>query len=290
LSTWFVHIALVAYAGAAGLFLTWLVKPQQRLPSIGRVLLLAGLVAHLGSFLAAGAGAGLTSAGLGAAAWRSGQLFSLLAALIVVGYLLLDFKYKLPVAGVFVAPIAVAAMVPAHVVATGARTFDPELTHSVALAVHVTASTCGTAALALAFGLSLVYLASEKQLKRKQPGRLFARLPSLDLIDRAGWQLVVWGFVFLSVSIATGSLVTREATGALFVLAPKQGFAVLAWALLAVLVQARLVAGWRGRRVALLVVAGFLLLIGSYAALLSSKPAQRGAVLPAQSAQNGEVR
>src|SRR5205807_5191844 len=101
---------------------------------------------------------------------------------------------------------------------------------------------------------------------------LFARLPSLELIDRVGWLLVVWGFIALSVAIATGSLVSREATGHLFLLAPKQGFALLAWGLLATLVQARLVAGWRGRRVALLVVAGFLLLAGSYAALVTAAP------------------
>jgi ABC-type uncharacterized transport system permease subunit len=272
LTTAFVHIALLAYAGAAGLFLAWLVRPGPRVLTAGRALLWAGLFAHAVSLIAAGAG--LTSAGLGAATWTGGQLFSLLAAVTVTGYLLLDLRYRLPVAGAFVAPITVAVMVPAHLVAGGARPFNPELTHSVALAVHVGCSTLGTAALALAFGLSLVYLASEKQLKRKQPGRLFARLPSLELIDRVGWKLVVWGFVFLSAAIATGSLVSRESTGAIFQLVPKQGFALLAWGLLATLVQARLVAGWRGRRVALLVVAGFILLAGSYAALLLAPSAR----------------
>ena len=98
---------------------------------------------------------------------------------------------------------------------------------------------------ALAFALSLLYLASEKQLKSKHPGNLFARLPSLDLIDRVGWHLSVWGFIFLSIAIATGSLVSRESSGSAFPLAPKQGFAILAWALLAALIQARLIAGWR---------------------------------------------
>ena len=77
---------------------------------------------------------------------------------------------------------------------------------------------------------------------------------------------------FLSIAIATGSLVSKESTGASFPLQPKEGFAVLAWALLAALIQARLVAGWRGRRVALLVVAGFLLLVGTYAGLFAAPP------------------
>jgi len=161
-------------------------------------------------------------------------------------------------------------MVPAHLVNSGTRAIAPELIHSGALAAHVFSAAAGTAALALAFALSLLYLASEKQLKSKQTGRLFARLPSLELIDRVGWHLAVWGFVFLSIAIATGSLVSHEASGSAFPIAPKQGFAVLAWALLAGLIQARLVAGWRGRRLALLVVAGFLLLVGTYAGLLAA--------------------
>jgi ABC-type uncharacterized transport system permease subunit len=178
----------------------------------------------------------------------------------------------------FVAPLTVAVMVPAHLVQSSDRVIAPVISHNVVLFIHVGAAALGTGILALAFGLSVLYLASEKQVKDKRPGRLFARLPSLDLLDRASYRLAVWGFVFLSLAIATGSLVSHEATGATFPLAPKQGFAVLAWALFASLIQARLVAGWRGRRVAMLVVAGFVLLIGTYVGLLTAAPALQGTV------------
>src|SRR6267143_1393793 len=240
MATILVHIALLAYAAGAAAFLTWLVRPDGRLARAGRILLLAGVVVHFAAF---GVSLGIAGAGLGLSAWKGGQLFSLLAAVTVAGYLVLDFLYELPVAGAFVAPLTVAVMVPAHLVA---------------------------------FGLAILYLASERQVKSKRPGRLLARLPSLELIDHAGYRLAVWGFVFLSLAIATGSLVSREATGATLPFAPKQGFAILAWALFASLIQARLVAGWRGRRVAFLVVAGFVLLIGTYVGLLSAAPVLQG--------------
>ena len=270
MATALVHIALLAYTAGAAAFLGWLVRPVSRLVTAGRALLFAGLLLHLASFVAAHNG--LTGAGFGSGVWKGGQLFSLLAAFVVAGYLALDLRYRMPVAGAFVAPFTVAVMVPAHLVQSRARAIAPELTHSVALAVHVGAATLGSAALALAFGLAVLYLVSEQQLKSKHPGRLFARLPSLELIDRVGYQLAVWGFVFLSLAIATGSLASREASGAAMPLAPKEGFAILAWALFAALIQARLVAGWRGRRVAILVVAGFVLLVGTYAGLLSAAP------------------
>src|SRR5436190_14354017 len=273
MATILVHIALIAYAASAAAFLTWLVKPKPLLVRVGRVLLLLGVIVHFAAF---GVSLGIAGAGLGVSAWKGGQLFSLLAAVTVAGYLVLDFKYDLPVAGAFVAPFTVAVMVPAHLVHSDSRAIAPEVTHSLVLFLHVGAAALGTAVLALAFGLAILYLVSERQVKNKRPGRLLARLPSLDLLDRAGYLLAVWGFVFLSLAIATGSLVSREVTGATFPIAPKQGFAVLAWALFASMIQARLVAGWRGRRVAMLVVAGFVLLIGTYAGLLSAAPALSG--------------
>jgi glutamyl-tRNA reductase len=273
MATWLVHIALLAYAAGAAAFLTWLVRPDFRWVRIGRGLLLAGVIVHFAAFAT---GFSVAALGLGAGAWKGGQLFSLLAAITVAAYLILDFRYELPVAGAFVAPFTVAVMVPAHLVPSAAHAVAPQLYYSIALFLHVGAAALGTGVLALAFGLALLYLASEKQVKSKRPGRLFARLPSLDLLDRAGYRLAVWGFVFLSLTIATGSLVSREATGTTLPFAPKQGFAILAWALFASLIQARLVAGWRGRRVALLVVTGFVLLAGVYVGLLSAAPVLHG--------------
>lgn len=274
MATILVHIAMLAYAAGAVAYLAWLVRADQRWSNAGRALLAVGVVVHCAALVALiGSPDNVTGAGLGADAWKGGQLFSLLAAVTVAAYLLLDFRYDLPVAGTFVAPFTVAVMVPAHLVPATAHAIAPQLYHSVALVVHVGAAALGTALFALAFGLAVLYLASERQVKEKRPGRLFARLPSLELIDRAGYRLAVWGFVFLSLAIVTGSLVSHEAKGAVLPFAPKQGFAVLAWALFASLIQARLVAGWRGRRVALLVVTGFVLLAGVYVGLLSSAPA-----------------
>ncbi|HUJ28992.1 MAG TPA: cytochrome c biogenesis protein CcsA [Myxococcales bacterium] len=262
METLLVHLALVAYASGTAAFLTWLVQPDDRWPRIGRWLLLAGAVVHFASFAAMQSGT----------VWKAGQLFSLLAACTVTGYIWLDRKGGIPIAGVFVAPLTLAVMAPAHIVGSAQHEVAPRLWHSGALVFHVAVAALGTAALALAFGVSALYLASEKQAKSKRPGRIFARLTSLDSIDRTAWRLAVWGFVFLSATIATGSVVSSSATGSAFPFAPKQAFAVLAWALFAAMIQARLVAGWRGRRIALLVVIGFVLLAGVYAGLLSASP------------------
>src|SRR5436305_882706 len=167
MATILVHISLLAYTAGAAAFLTWLVKPDRKWVRAGRVLLLAGVVLHFSGFIAQ---AGATAAiGLGKETWKGGQLFSLLAAITVVGYLLLDWKYDLPVAGAFVAPFTVAVMVPAHLVPSAPRAISPQLYYSLALSIHVGAAAIGTGILALAFGLALLYIASEKQVKSKRP-------------------------------------------------------------------------------------------------------------------------
>lgn len=265
LGTVLVHLSLACYTAAVAVYLVWLLRPSDRLVTAGRLLLGAGLLGHLGAF----ASALVVSPDL--MPWRGGQLFSLLAAATVLLYLIFDLRYRVPVAGAFVAPLTVAAMVPAHFAQTTAQPHGV-LTRSLLLSVHVGSATLGSGALLLAFALALLYLAGERQLKRKRPGRLFSRLPSLDLIDRLGWLLSVWGFVLLSVVIVTGSFVTHVVFGGYLHLDPKSGFALLAWALLAAAIQARLVAGWRGRRLAILVVVGFMLLVCSYAGLLATAP------------------
>ena len=63
MATWLVHIALLAYAAGAAAFLTWLVRAGPRAVRIGRILLLAGVLVHLGAYAAT---LGLSGAGLGA--------------------------------------------------------------------------------------------------------------------------------------------------------------------------------------------------------------------------------
>lgn len=118
---------------------------------------------------------------------------------------------------------------------------------SLQLALHVAANIVGEALLLFAGASAGAYLIADKRLKQKtrRPGA--DALPSLGALDRAGHHLTVAGFVLL-----TAGLALAPAGGLSFSGAPsvrlRALFGILSWALLAIVLVARTLGGWRGRR------------------------------------------
>src|SRR5207342_3200198 len=66
--------------------------------------------------------------------------------------------------------------------------------------VHVSLALLGLAALVLNFAGAVMYLLQERQLKarRRQPGSVYYRLPSLETLDRLTYRALTFGFPFLT--------------------------------------------------------------------------------------------
>jgi ABC-type uncharacterized transport system permease subunit len=121
------------------------------------------------------------------------------------------------------------------------------------------------ASLAVAAGVGVMYLLMERQVKGKQFGLLFARLPSLEFLDTLNNRLVVAGFIALSITLGTGAFfIAGSSQGLTWMMDAKVLATLVAWGLFAGLAGARILVGWRGRRVALLTMAGFALVLVSF--------------------------
>ena len=192
-----------------------------------------------------------------------GQVVSLLAFLLVAVFLVVDLRTRAVVLGAFLAPAAVAVLVPSLWMA---RPGPPELATGLRqplLPVHVAVALAGLAVFGVATAVAGVYLLAERTVKGKRFGALFRKVPSLELLDDLNRRLVAWGFIALSLTLLTGAWVQAR-------LRPEARWSaaevavVVAWAVFGVLLQARVFAGWRGRRVALLTMAGFGVLVASF--------------------------
>ncbi|PTL77422.1 inner membrane protein YpjD [Vitiosangium sp. GDMCC 1.1324] len=247
-----VSLACHAYVVAALVYLAYLVRQLGAFATTGRMLVGMGLALH-----------GVALFGLfGAQGGRPvgmAQGFSTFAFLLLAIFLVVDVRYRKPVIGAFITPLAVAVLLPG-VLLDGGHPLHSDVQRPL-LPLHISIALLGVAASAVAAGVAGMYLLMERQVKGKRFGLLFARLPSLEFLDTLNRQLVVLGFIALSVTLVTGAFFSSGAPGFVWAWQSKQIATLVAWGVFAALVSARSFGGWRGRRVALLTMTGFALLL-----------------------------
>ena len=106
----------------------------------------------------------------------------------------------------------------------------------------------------------LGFLAQERRIKRKDPAVLRAGAIPLELLDRVNLWCVVAGFTLFTFGTAQGCLLACGEWGAGFTPELKVWSGVI-WVAYACVLWLRLTAGLRGRRVILLSVMSFLLVV-----------------------------
>jgi len=170
---------------------------------------------------------------------------------IAVIYLVIEHKYKKRNIGAFAAPLAFLAMAYASLspnINDHIQPLIPALKSNWLIA-HVGTCFFGYAAFAIAFGISLMYL---------------FYLPKSDLLDELTHQMVTFGFLFLTVGIITGAVWANSAWGSYWSWDPKETWSLITWFIYATLLHARMVRGWKGKRIAYLSIIGFMAVIFTY--------------------------
>ncbi|MFZ5469059.1 MAG: cytochrome C assembly family protein [Myxococcota bacterium] len=248
-------IAVHEYGTAAIVYLAYLVRQWRGLPVVGRFFVGSGLILH-------GASLGMTLAAQGMVPLGLAQGFSLVALLLLAIFFVLDLRYRTPVIGAFLMPVALAVLVPGLLLDAALAPLPAQVRPL--LPLHVTIALLGVAAFGAAAGVAVMYLLMERQMKGKKFGVLFSRLPSLQLLDELNRRLVVWGFIALSVTMVTGAFFVSDAASIAWRWEPKTIATLVAWLGSGALLHARFFAGWQGKRAAVLTMAGFCVLLVSF--------------------------
>ena len=178
---------------------------------------------------------------------------SVASMLMCVAYLVGRRRFRVSVAGAFIAPLALTSLLASRFVGDtpGARI------RSALLPFHVTMNLFGVALFSLAFASATLYLVQERLLKQKKIEGLFRRLPPLDALDRAEHRFLLAGFPLLTPGIVTGTVWARRVEMGSASDLLRVGFGYLTWMLFAGVLFLRAAAGWRGRRAAYGTIAGF---------------------------------
>ena len=94
--------------------------------------------------------------------------------------------------------------------------------------------------------------------------RLLALFPEPNVLDDLGYQMVMFGFLFLSAGIITGAVWANSAWGRYWGWDPKETWSLITWFVYATLLHAKMMRGWHGRRIAYLSVIGFAAVLFTY--------------------------
>lgn len=250
METIFLVIATLCYFSGTVGYLIYLFRDLAPIHRVSSGILLVGAIFHLGAIL-------LHSVQIGQLAVNnSQQALSFFALLLVVTYLAVQLRLQLRILGSFVSPIAVIFMLTSSLLPSSAVPRSA-IFQSGWVIVHVTFLFFANALFALAFSVGVMYLLQERQIKHKNFGFLYPRLPSLERLDEINHYCLMIGFPLMTAGLVIGfayaSLVWRSPWN----WDPKEIFALITWFIYAILLHERLAVGWRGRRAAWLAIFGF---------------------------------
>lgn len=240
------------YVGSAFAYLTYLTLPRRTLGHIATGGLIAGVLGHVICFVARALGGGLPLT-------STGVILSAIAMTVALVWLVAQFFTRAVIVGAFVSPIAAVFAILAAAVPSGEHAI--ETAPQGLLVAHLSMVYLGLAVFALAGCVGVVYLLQERQLKRKTLGKLFRRLPALDVLDRVGYRSQAAGFILLTLALITGAVIAAVTGKAMMFHARGEVLAtILVWGFYAAALQTRLFIGWRGAKGAWFAVTGFFLI------------------------------
>jgi cytochrome c-type biogenesis protein CcsB len=186
---------------------------------------------------------------------------------IVLLYLAMEWRLKNRSVGVFVLPVAFLIMAYASIAPGINNRIEPLIPalQSNWLTSHVLTCFMGYAAFTVAFALGVMFFIKKAAGTDSSKASAFIMLlPAESLLDELMYQCVALGFVFLTLGIITGSVWAHYAWGSYWSWDPKETWSLITWLIYALMLHARNVRGWRGKRMAIMSVIGFGCVLFTY--------------------------
>ncbi len=189
--------------------------------------------------------------------------------LLALAYLYTEMTTDERAMGVFILPLLVALQT-IPVVHPGVEDRAPVLQGPL-FGVHVSSLLFAYASFALACVIGITYVLLFKEIKAKHLGFFYARLPSLQVLDRMNQGAIVIGWIALTIGIIVGGIWAAQArvgyasgdprVQAMSLLDPKIFVALLCWFVYSFELFAARRIGWGGRRAAYLSALGFAIVL-----------------------------
>lgn len=107
-----------------------------------------------------------------------------------------------------------------------------------------------------------LYIIQDNALKNKMIGVIFSRLPSLSFLDKLNYRSICLGFPMLTISVISGLIWAKNVYGIYWRgYTSRHFYSLILWLIYALILHVRLSARLGGRKVALLSIAAFFVII-----------------------------
>ena len=196
------------------------------------------------------------------------EILSVVTLAIAAVYTVIEFASHDRRGGVFVILLAFLFQYTSTVFLAAPGAVSPvEAAESVWMRLHVVPALVAYTAFGFACIYGLLYLAARRGLRHHRFGVLFDRLPPLDLLGRMMWLALVTGFIFMTLTIATGPLLAAAGHAAAEGMtgSPKIMSKVItggvAWIIYAVAILGRLLGKWQPGRISVVAAFGYAVVV-----------------------------
>ncbi len=186
------------------------------------------------------------------------------AATAVVGLIFLrDQKYRAMWAFLLI-PVLILMFLAGTVLYADAAPVVPAL-RSYWLPIHVTIISVGSGIFLVSGVASILFLLRIRQPKGEEStgliGRLAARLPDAQTLDRLAYKTTIVAFPIFGAGVVLGAIWAEAAWGRFWGWDPKETVSFITWVIYAAYLHARATAGWRDTRAAWINVVGFVAML-----------------------------
>jgi ABC-type transport system involved in cytochrome c biogenesis permease subunit len=240
-------LAFVLFCLAALVYLAFQFSKKDSLARAGFWLAAAGLTSHSAALI-------LRTITSGHAPFTNMyESMSFLAWAIMLAFLIIDKKYKIPKIGAYILliVIGIVALASTPLMPKEATPLVPAL-QSYWLWLHVSVTMLGEAFFAVAFIASIMYLAAKEPEKK-------------DKMDSVSYRCVAVGFpLFTLGGLVFGMVWAYKAWGTYWSWDPKEVWSLITWIVFALYLHTRIVMGWKGKRSAIIALIGFLAALFTY--------------------------
>jgi HemX protein len=186
------------------------------------------------------------------------EIFTMLACSIAVTYFIIELRSQHKETGYFILNIAFFFQVTSSVFIKDTPEVR-EILRSPLFGVHVGTALLGYAAITIAGAYSLMYLMLYHEMKTTRFGAIYKKLPTLETLERMTFLAVTFAFLLLSGAILFGFIWLNRAITNPNYFDPKLVGTSIIWTMYGFLFIAQAKYGWKGRKVMILSIIGFLI-------------------------------